>query len=282
MDCCYFYSFSIIPFIKLYDEFVVDNEEDYELWYGINDGNDEMENGGTKSMYIMSNEEYNMQHNFSDVGNGHGHVTPLPSSSRHNLSSRQTMDGQVDIRGSRQYLRQKQYWIAVHRNNFKELAWVLRSRQHVNLLEYNEQEQLGIIIVALRHDWKCLKLLIKHGGGLRHLVRYAALHGEIEVLKYLHEKLGINIAEIQDNADELLLFSAIEGSQPKVVSLLTKYVKLTLRSTESECAAILAAKKGELEILKILGNNNVDLQIADDQGNTALIMLLKYLMVNIF
>lgn len=263
-----------IPFTKLYDEFVVDNEEDYELWYGINGKNEnaDIENGGTDPGYIMTNDEYNQNHNFVDVGNGHNnhnHSTPLPNSQRHNISSKKQINGQIDIRGSRQYLRQKQYWIAVHRNNYKELAWVLRSRQHVNLLEYNEQEQLGIIIVALRHDWKCLKLLIKHGGGLRHLVRYAALHGEIKVLEYLHNELNINIATIQDNADELLLFSAIEGSQAKVVSLLTKNgADLTLNSTEGEAAAILAAKKGELEILKILGNNNVDLQTTDDQGNT--------------
>eukprot|EP01083_Nonionella_stella_P263680 895451_1 len=175
----------------------------------------------------------------------------------------------VDIRGSRQYLRQKQYWIAVHRNKKKELAWVLRSRQHVNLLEYNEQEQLGIIIVALRHNWPCLKLLIKHGGGLRHLVRYAALHGEIEILKYLHEILIIDMSSILDNADETLLFSAIEGSQSSVVSLLCKYgANLHGLSTEGESPVILAAKKGELEIIKILGQNQVDLTIADDQGNT--------------
>ena len=269
-----------IPFVKLYDEFVVDNEEDYELWYGINGANNGVngdENGDHKSDYIMTNDQYNTQHNFSDVGNGlmntnsNGYSTsPLPNASgRHNISSKQGTDGQIDIRGSRQYLRQKQYWIAVHRNNYKELAWVLRSRQHVNLLEYNEQEQLGIIIVALRHDWDCLRLLIKHGGGLRHLVRYAALHGQVEILTYLHETLGIRMDTILDNADEALLFSAIEGSQPKVVDLLVKYgANLTQVSTEGESATILAAKKGELEILKILGNNNVDLQVTDDQGNT--------------
>ena len=215
-----------IPFFKLYDEFVVDNEEDYELWYGVNgksggagmNGTTSPNNGKNESEYIMSNAEYNTQHNYTDVGNGlainnthsaRSTATPLPNT--HNISSNIAENGTIDIRGSRQYLRQKQYWIAVHRNNYKELAWVLRSRQHVNLLEYNEQEQLGITIAALRHDWKCLKLLIKHGGGLRHLVRYCALYGEDVVLKHLHQDLGINMADIIDNADEKLLFSAIEG-----------------------------------------------------------------------
>merc|ERR1712087_194577 len=108
----------------------------------------------------------------------------------------------------------------------------------------------------------CLKLLIKHGGGLRHLVRYCALNGEVKVLQYLHETLLIDMSTILDNADEALLFSAIEGSQAKVFELLAnKYrTNLTQESTEGETATILAAKKADLDILKILGDNGVDLQ----------------------
>ena len=188
---------------------------------------------------------------------------------QHQIEKKQDIFGQIDIRGSRQYLRQKQYWMAVHRNNYKELAWTLRSRQHVNLLEYNEQEQLGIIIVALRHDWDCLTLLVRHGGGVKHLVRYAALHGEVEILKFLHNELGIGMASITDNAEELLLFSAIEGSQPEVISLLVSYgANLQAISTEGECATILSAKKADLDILKILGEHGVDLTVTDEDGNT--------------
>eukprot|EP01084_Bolivina_argentea_P042686 78694_1 len=276
-----------LPYIKLYDEFVVDNEEDYELWYGVADvGKNGDGKSEAKSDYIMTDDQYNMDHGFVDVGNANGPNGPrsvsgsaaaggvmssMPNvnSAQHNISSVKTDDGAMEIRGSRQYLRQKQYWIAVHRNKYKELAWVLRSRQHVNLLEYNEQEQLGIIIVGLRHDWNCLELLVRHGGGLRHLVRFAALHGEVEILTFLHNKLHINMATMLDNAEEALLFSAIEGSQAKVVSLLVEFgANLTAPSTESESPTILAAKKGELEILKIFGANGVDLQVTDDEGNT--------------
>eukprot|EP01084_Bolivina_argentea_P306395 529457_1 len=40
-----------IPFFKFYDDFVVDNEEDYELWYGVNEDNNNNNNnnlGGFK------------------------------------------------------------------------------------------------------------------------------------------------------------------------------------------------------------------------------------------
>eukprot|EP00485_Elphidium_margaritaceum_P007570 CAMPEP_0202692052 /NCGR_PEP_ID=MMETSP1385-20130828/6543_1 /ASSEMBLY_ACC=CAM_ASM_000861 /TAXON_ID=933848 /ORGANISM="Elphidium margaritaceum" /LENGTH=1172 /DNA_ID=CAMNT_0049347525 /DNA_START=87 /DNA_END=3605 /DNA_ORIENTATION=- len=277
-----------IPFMKLYDEFVVDNEEDYELWYGVQSANgnpaavaDGVGGGGggsggaghkPDSDYIVTNAQYNMNHNFSDVGNGLADATSASHNAPHHnqiVSTIQHRDGYLDIRGSRQYLRQKQYWIAVHRNDYKQLRWVLRSRQHVNLLEYNEQEQLGMIIVALRHDWQCVQLLIKHGGGLRHLARYAALHGQLEILRYLYDSLAINVANLTDNADEVLLFSAIEGGQPKVVELLAKYgAQLTAESTEGESAVILAAKNGALDILKVFGEYKVDLKISDDQGNT--------------
>jgi len=277
-----------IPFRKLYNEFVVDNEEDYELGYGIHGANDDLDGKKRESDYIMSNDEYNMQHNFVDVGNGqsggghHAHSSRnsgnsaiLTSTSnpmaeaQHHVNTKQDIHGHIDIRGSRQYLRQKQYWIAVHRNNYKELAWTLRSRQHVNLLDRNDQEQMGIIIVALRHDWDCLTLLVRHGGGLRHLLRYAALHGEVDILKFLHSTLGIKIGHIRDNADELLLFSAIEGSQSKVVKLLVRYgASLKEMSTEGNSPTILAAKQAELDILKIFGENGVDLTVNDELGNT--------------
>ena len=43
---------------------------------------------------------------------------------------------------------------------------------------------------------------------------------------------------------------------------------LTEQSTEGELPAILAAKKGELEILKLFGNAGVDLQVTDEQDYT--------------
>ena len=157
--------------------------------------------------------------------------------------------------GSRQHLRRLAFWNAIYQNNYKELNWLLRvSRQHINILEYNEKEQLPIVILGIRHDWKCLKLLIDNGGGIRQLAQYSAYNGYIDVLNWLHNTIGIDITSLEDQSNELLMFSAIEGNQPKVLKLLAKLgANLTLPTTRNESAAIIAARKGNIQILKILG-----------------------------
>ena len=75
---------------------------------------------------------------------------------------------------------------------------------------------------------------------------------------------------ILDNADEKLLFSAVEGGHISVMQLLHGYgADLAEQSTEGESAAILAAKKGDIETVRLLGDAGVDLRAPDADGNTA-------------
>ena len=122
----------------LFDEFVVDNEEDFELEFDVERDEQpaavqaqrqhshdvQRSHIHRQGDYIMSNEQYN-QHECEDG---------------QEQQAETHMDAHHDVVSSRQYLRQRPYWIAVHSNNLLQLKWVLRSRQHVNLLEHNDQQ----------------------------------------------------------------------------------------------------------------------------------------------
>ncbi|ETO30528.1 ankyrin repeat protein [Reticulomyxa filosa] len=175
----------------------------------------------------------------------------------------------LDGKTSRQQLLQRQFWRAVHRNNYKELNWLLRSRQHINMFEANEQDQIGIIVLGLRYDWSCVELMAKNGGGLRHLCRYASFYGDTEILKFVHTQLRIDVTTLHDEFDELLLFSAVEGSQPTVIRQLADWnADLAAKSMQGDSAILLAAQKGDKEIVQLLNERGLEIGVTDEQGNT--------------
>lgn len=244
-----------LAFVKFHDQFVVDNEEDFDLSYAET-------HQQTHVDFIASNEQYNQDHGYLGKRASSGRTSFSVESGTINVLP-------IDMHGSRHYLRQKQYWIAIHQNNYKGLAWILRSRQHVNLLEVNEREQIGLIIVGIRHDWPSVRLLIEHGGGVRYLARYAALKGELDIIQYLYCDLNIDIRPMKDNFNDPLMFSAIEGEQTTILEFFAFIgFNLNERTVLGESPVIVAAKKGSLEIIEILDKSDVDLTEADDIGNT--------------
>ncbi|ETO31754.1 hypothetical protein RFI_05366, partial [Reticulomyxa filosa] len=216
----------LITFVPIRYEFVKDNTADETRALAASQAG--------KAAFVQTNEEYN-----TDKSGG-----PRRSSHRTSDVLTKILPVGLDAHTCRQRLLQRQFWRAIHRNNYKELNWLLRSRQHINLFEPNDQEQIGIIVLGLRYDWACVRLMVKNGGGLRHLCRYAAFHGDIEILKFVHYQLHVDVTTLHDEFDELLLFSAVEGSQSSIVRFLADLnADLAAKNGQGDSALLLAAQK---------------------------------------
>ncbi len=143
------------------------------------------------------------------------------------------------------------------KNNLSVLDFLLSGGSNYNETYVNSQFQVFKKIIEIDNTLAYKELLRKESIGSGNYLHRAAYFNNDKIVDYLINKLNFNVDEINLNNETSLMIAAKENNIETVKCLLNNNVNVTLKNNDQKTALDLARDNGNFEIVELLENTNI-------------------------
>lgn len=143
------------------------------------------------------------------------------------------------------------------KNNLSVLDFLLSGGSNYNETYVNSQFEVFKKIIEIDNTLAYKELLRKESIGSGNYLHRAAYFNNDKIVDYLINKLNFNVDEINLNNETSLMIAAKENNIETVKCLLNNNVNVTLKNNDQKTALDLARDKGNFEIVELLENTNI-------------------------
>ena len=143
------------------------------------------------------------------------------------------------------------------KNNLSVLDFLLSGGSNYNETYVNSQFEVFKKIIEIDNTLAYKELLRKESIGSGNYLHRAAYFNNDKIVDYLINKLNFNVDEINLNNETSLMIAAKENNIETVKCLLNNNVNVTLKNNDQKTALDLARVNGNFEIVELLENTNI-------------------------
>lgn len=143
------------------------------------------------------------------------------------------------------------------KNNLSVLDFLLSGGSDYNETYVNSQFEVFKKIIEIDNTLAYKELLRKESIGSGNYLHRAAYFNNDKIVDYLINKLNFNVDEINLNNETSLMIAAKENNIETVKCLLNNNVNVTLKNNDQKTALDLARDNGNFEIVELLENINI-------------------------
>ncbi len=143
------------------------------------------------------------------------------------------------------------------KNNLSVLDFLLSGGSNYNETYVNSQFEVFKKIIEIDNTLAYKELLRKESIGSGNYLHRAAYFNNDKIVDYLINKLNFNVDEINLNNETSLMIAAKENNIETVKCLLNNNVNVTLKNNDQKTALDLARDNGNFEIVELLENTNI-------------------------
>lgn len=143
------------------------------------------------------------------------------------------------------------------KNNLSVLDFLLSGGSDYNETYVNSQFEVFKKIIEIDNTLAYKELLRKESIGSSNYLHRAAYFNNDKIVDYLINKLNFNVDEINLNNETSLMIAAKENNIETVKCLLNNNVNVTLKNNDQKTALDLARDNGNFEIVELLENTNI-------------------------
>lgn len=143
------------------------------------------------------------------------------------------------------------------KNNSSVLDFLLSGGSNYNETYVNSQFEVFKKIIEIDNTLAYKELLRKESIGSGNYLHRAAYFNNDKIVDYLINKLNFNVDEINLNNETSLMIAAKENNIETVKCLLNNNVNVTLKNNDQKTALDLARDNGNFEIVELLENINI-------------------------
>lgn len=143
------------------------------------------------------------------------------------------------------------------KNNLSVLDFLLSGGSDYNEAYVNSQFEVFKKIIEIDNTLAYKELLRKESIGSGNYLHRAVYFNNDKIVDYLINKLNFNVDEINLNNETSLMIAAKENNIETVKCLLNNNVNVTLKNNDQKTALDLARDNGNFEIVELLENINI-------------------------
>lgn len=143
------------------------------------------------------------------------------------------------------------------KNNLSVLDFLLSGGSDYNETYVNSQFEVFKKIIEIDNTLAYKELLRKESIGSGNYLHRAVYFNNDKIVDYLINKLDFNVDEINLNNETSLMIAAKENNIETVKCLLNNNVNVTLKNNDQKTALDLARDNGNFEIVELLENTNI-------------------------
>lgn len=143
------------------------------------------------------------------------------------------------------------------KNNLSVLDFLLSGGSDYNETYVNSQFEVFKKIIEIDNTLAYKELLRKESIGSGNYLHRAVYFNNDKIVDYLINKLNFNVDEINLNNETFLMIAAKENNIETVKCLLNNNVNVTLKNNDQKTALDLARDNGNFEIVELLENTNI-------------------------
>lgn len=143
------------------------------------------------------------------------------------------------------------------KNNLSVLDFLLSGGSDYNETYVNRQFEVFKKIIEIDNTLAYKELLRKESIGSGNYLHRAVYFNNDKIVDYLINKLNFNVDEINLNNETSLMIAAKENNIETVKCLLNNNVNVTLKNNDQKTALDLARDNGNFEIVELLENTNI-------------------------
>lgn len=143
------------------------------------------------------------------------------------------------------------------KNNLSVLDFLLSGGSDYNETYVNSQFEVFKKIIEIDNTLAYKELLRKESIGSGNYLHRAVYFNNDKIVDYLINKLNFNVDEINLNNETSLMIAAKENNIETVKCLLNNNVNVTLKNNDQKTALDLARDNGNFEIVELLENTNI-------------------------
>lgn len=143
------------------------------------------------------------------------------------------------------------------KNNLSVLDFLLSGGSNYNETYVNSQFEVFKKIIEIDNTLAYKELLRKESIGSGNYLHRAAYFNNDKIVDYLINKLNFNVDEINLNNETSLMIAAKGNNIETVKCLLNNNVNVTLKNNDQKTALDLARDNGNFEIVELLENINI-------------------------
>lgn len=143
------------------------------------------------------------------------------------------------------------------KNNLSVLDFLLSGGSDYNETYVNSQFEVFKKIIEIDNTLAYKELLRKESIGSGNYLHRAVYFNNDKIVDYLINKLNFNVDEINLNNETSLMIAAKENNIETVKFLLNNNVNVTLKNNDQKTALDLARVNGNFEIVELLENTNI-------------------------
>ncbi len=143
------------------------------------------------------------------------------------------------------------------KNNLSVLDFLLSGGSDYNETYVNSQFEVFKKIIEMDNTLAYKELLRKESIGSGNYLHRAVYFNNDKIVDYLINKLNFNVDEINLNNETSLMIAAKENNIETVKCLLNNNVNVTLKNNDQKTALDLARDNGNFEIVELLENTNI-------------------------
>lgn len=143
------------------------------------------------------------------------------------------------------------------KNNLSVLDFLLSGGSVYNETYVNSQFEVFKKIIEIDNTLAYKELLRKESIGSGNYLHRAVYFNNDKIVDYLINKLNFNVDEINLNNETSLMIAAKENNIETVKCLLNNNVNVTLKNNDQKTALDLARVNGNFEIVELLENTNI-------------------------
>lgn len=143
------------------------------------------------------------------------------------------------------------------KNNLSVLDFLLSGGSDYNETYVNSQFEVFKKIIEIDNTLAYKELLRKESIGSGNYLHRAVYFNNDKIVDYLINKLNFNVDEINLNNEASLMIAAKENNIETVKCLLNNNVNVTLKNNDQKTALDLARDNGNFEIVELLENTNI-------------------------
>lgn len=143
------------------------------------------------------------------------------------------------------------------KKNLSVLDFLLSGGSNYNETYVNSQFEVFKKIIEIDNTLAYKELLRKESIGSGNYLHRAAYFNNDKIVDYLINKLNFNVDEINLNNETSLMIAAKENNIETVKCLLNNNVNVTLKNNDQKTALDLARDNGNFEIVELLENTNI-------------------------